>query len=72
MMRRVPIEGFDISFLITYSHIEELYREKLIDFIITFMKDIEKEINEMKLSVNARARMAATLFVTNIPNSATS
>ncbi|CAG9310148.1 unnamed protein product [Blepharisma stoltei] len=66
IMRRVPIEGYDISFLIIHTHMEQLYREKLIEFIVTFLKEIEKEINEMKLSVNSRLRMAATQFVANI------
>lgn len=66
IMRRVPIKGYDISFLIIHTHMEQLYREKLIEFIITFLKEIEKEINEMKLSVNSRLRMAATHFVASI------
>ena len=53
---------YDISFLITNHHTETLYKRKLIDFIIQFMEDIDKEISEMKLSVNARARCAAQAF----------
>ena len=68
IMRRVPLATYDISFLIIHTHIEELFREKLIDFIIEFMKDIAAEINEMKLSVNSRARIAAAQFVGLINN----
>merc|ERR1712137_1281224 len=31
-------------------------KHKLTDFIVQFMQDVDKEINEQKLSVNARAR----------------
>ena len=66
IMRRKPIEGYDISFLIIHSHMEKLYRERLVEFVITFLKEIEKEINEMKLSVNTRARIAANFFISNL------
>ena len=66
IMRRKPVEGYDISFLITHTHMEQLYRERLIEFIITFLKEIEKEINEMKLSVNTRARIAANHFISTL------
>mmetsp|Transcript_1912 Transcript_1912/g.3059 ORF Transcript_1912/g.3059 Transcript_1912/m.3059 type:complete len:171 (-) Transcript_1912:28-540(-) len=66
ILRRVPVPEYDISFLIIHTHMEQLYKGKLIDFIITFLKEIEKEINDMKLSVNARARMAAINFMTDL------
>jgi hypothetical protein len=33
-----------------------MYRHKLIDFVIHFMEEIDKEISEMKLCVNSRCR----------------
>lgn len=54
---------FDISFLITNAHAETMFKHKLIDFIIQFMEDIDKEISEMKLSVNARARIAGQTYL---------
>jgi actin related protein 2/3 complex subunit 4 len=36
---------------------------QLIDFIIQFVEDVDKEINEMKLGVNARARSVATEYL---------
>ncbi|KAI7996797.1 Actin-related protein 2/3 complex subunit 4 [Camellia lanceoleosa] len=44
--------GYDISFLITNYHREDMRKNKLIDFIVQFMEDIDKEISELKLSVN--------------------
>lgn len=55
--------GYDVSFLITNFHTESMYRFKIIDFIIHFMEEIDKEINEMKLAINARARITAEEFL---------
>ncbi|MGH0126463.1 UNVERIFIED_CONTAM: hypothetical protein FKN15_028310 [Acipenser sinensis] len=42
-----------------------MYKHKLVDFVIHFMEEIDKEISEMKLSVNARARIVAEEFLKN-------
>jgi actin related protein 2/3 complex, subunit 4 len=63
VLRRVPVPGFDISFLITHIHAEEMYKHKLVDFIIAFMEDIDREVSDLKLSVNARGREVATSFL---------
>ncbi|KAK1259868.1 Actin-related protein 2/3 complex subunit 4 [Acorus gramineus] len=56
-------EGYDISFLITNYHCEDMHKHKLIDFIVQFMEDIDKEITELKISVNTRGRLVATEFL---------
>ncbi|KAL7713753.1 Actin-related protein 2/3 complex subunit 4 [Entamoeba marina] len=58
ILRRKPVPGYDISFLVTNFHTETLFKHKLVDFIIQFMQDIDKEISEMKISVNTRARIS--------------
>uniref|UniRef100_H2YBP0 Actin-related protein 2/3 complex subunit 4 n=1 Tax=Ciona savignyi TaxID=51511 RepID=H2YBP0_CIOSA len=63
VLRRKPVEGYDISFLITNIHTEQMLKHKLVDFVINFMEEIDKEISEMKLSVNARARIVAEEFL---------
>jgi len=63
VLRRKPVQGYDISFLITNFHTEQMYKHKLVDFIISFMEEIDKEINEMKLAVNSRARTSAEEFL---------
>ena len=63
ILRRRPIVGYDISFLITNTHTEVMYKHKLVDFIITFMEEIDREISEMKLALNARARICAEEFL---------
>ncbi|KAI9788851.1 MAG: Arp complex subunit [Peltula sp. TS41687] len=52
ILRRKPVkdaQGYDISFLITNFHTEEMLKHKLVDFIIEFMEEVDKEISEMKL-----------------------
>ena len=66
ILRRKKIEGYDISFLITNFHTEEMLRHKLIDFVIHFMEEIDKEISEMKLCVNSRARICAEEFLKRV------
>lgn len=48
---RLTAQGYDISFLITNFHTEEMLKHKLVDFIIQFMEEVDKEISEMKLFV---------------------
>eukprot|EP00455_Lapot_gusevi_P016922 TRINITY_DN1889_c0_g1_i1.p2 TRINITY_DN1889_c0_g1~~TRINITY_DN1889_c0_g1_i1.p2 ORF type:complete len:169 (-),score=65.34 TRINITY_DN1889_c0_g1_i1:176-682(-) len=63
ILRRQPVKGYDISFLITHEHMDEMWKNKLIDFIIHFMEEIDKEISAMKLAVNSRARIVASEFL---------
>lgn len=58
-----PPLGYDVSFLITNFHTEDMYRSKLIDFVVHVIQEIDKEINEMKLAINARARITAEEFL---------
>jgi len=62
-MRRKPTEGYDISFLITHTHLEKMWKHKLVDFVIHFMEEIDKEISGMKIAINARARIVANEFM---------
>merc|ERR1712127_193884 len=63
VLRRKPVKDYDISFLVTNTHTELMYKHKLVDFIISFMEEIDKEISDMKLSVNSRARVCAEEFL---------
>lgn len=40
-----------------------MYKHKLVDFVISFMEEIDKEISDMKLTLNARARICAEEFL---------
>lgn len=45
-----------------------MYKHKLVDFVIHFMEEIDKEISEMKLALNARARICAEEFLKRVIN----
>ncbi|KAF7321660.1 Transcription initiation factor TFIID complex 60 kDa subunit [Mycena kentingensis (nom. inval.)] len=66
VLRRKPVPGYDISFLITNTHSETMLKHKIVDFIIQFMEEVDKEISEMKLSLNARARIVAESYLTAV------
>mmetsp|Transcript_28364 Transcript_28364/g.69875 ORF Transcript_28364/g.69875 Transcript_28364/m.69875 type:complete len:170 (-) Transcript_28364:303-812(-) len=63
VLRRVPVEGYDISFLVTHAHVEDMIKSKVVEFIVQFMEDIDREINEQKLSVSSRGRVVATDYL---------
>ena len=63
VLRRVAVPGYSISFLITHAHLEEMKAAKLVDFVVDFMTDIDREISELKLSVNTRGRAVAHAFL---------
>ncbi|ELP86161.1 arp2/3 complex 20 kD subunit, putative [Entamoeba invadens IP1] len=67
ILRRKPIQGYDVSFLITNFHLQDLYKHKLIEFIVDFMGEIDKEISDMKISVNTRARVTVAGITGNNP-----
>lgn len=46
-----------------------MYKHKLVDFVIHFMEEIDKEISEMKLAVNARARICSEEFLKRVSTS---
>ena len=73
ILRRKPVDvgirvwgdtqGYNISFLVTFSTLEEYDRERVIAFIMDFMGGIDAEISAMKIGVNARARGVASQFM---------
>lgn len=63
VLRRVPVAGYDISFLITHVHVEEMLKAKLVDFVVVFMEEIDREVSELKLAVSSRGRVVATDFL---------
>jgi len=63
ILRRAAVKGYDLSFLITNFNLEEMKKDKLIDFIIQFLEDVNSEVSALKLAVNARARVVAATFL---------
>ncbi len=68
ILRRLPIPGYSISLLVENKHVEDKPRNKVVDFIVQFLEEIDKEISEMKLDVNSRARLVATHFHKSLIN----
>jgi len=63
ILRRKPMPGYDISFLITNFNLETMRKHKLVDFIVQFMEEIDSEISSMKIQVNERARTVGYQFL---------
>ncbi|KAG6842164.1 Actin- protein 2/3 complex subunit 4 [Blastosporella zonata] len=66
VLRRKPVphsKGYDISFLITNTHSETMLKHKIVDFIIQFMEEVDKELSGMKLNLNWRARTVAESYL---------
>lgn len=45
--------------MITNTHTDKFTQDVLVDFVIFFLEEVDKEISEMKIGVNARARVVA-------------
>lgn len=60
------LQGYDISFLITNFHTEEMLKHKLVDFIIQFMEEVDKEISEMKLFVRPSQSPSLVQWLTTL------
>ncbi|KAK8886931.1 Actin- protein 2/3 complex subunit 4 [Tritrichomonas musculus] len=63
ILRRKPIAGYDISFLITNIHTEQMILSKLIEFVITFLQDVDKELSDLKVTLNKRARKVSEEYL---------
>lgn len=64
ILRRKPVEGYSISFLITHQHMETYKKAELVEFFTHFLKEIDAEVSTMKLNVNARASVVAGVYLT--------
>jgi actin related protein 2/3 complex subunit 4 len=67
ILRRKPIDSFDVSFLITNDEAETMHKHKVIDFIIQFVSDVEKDITEMKSTINGRAHKTSVEWFSACP-----
>lgn len=65
VLRRKPVKGYDISFLITNFHCETMYKHKLVAFVIQFMTEVDSEVKDMKTKINGRARVAANKYLSS-------
>lgn len=63
ILRRVPIPGYSLSFLITNKHLNRFSKQKIIEFIIFFIQEADKEISSLKIAMNARGRSVANEYM---------
>lgn len=63
ILRRVPIEGYDVSFLVCESHVRQMGAARICTIITSFVEEADAEVTDLKLTVNARGRAMATEFL---------
>lgn len=68
IFRKVPVDGYDFTFLITDDHLEKYKKEELVNFVLQFIQGIEKEIMDLKLDINKQCNTAAKYFATMLAN----
>ncbi|GFH18882.1 actin-related protein 2/3 complex subunit 4 [Haematococcus lacustris] len=67
IIRRVPMPGYDVSFLITAQHLAGPgARQQLVDWLVGFVMECDAEINGLKLDINARGRAVATSLLRSL------
>lgn len=70
ILRRVPLNGYSISFLVLPRHVDTPRKKEMItDFIIRFVEVVDKNVNALKLEVNKVSRHVATEFFKQFHNS---
>ena len=63
LLRKVPVEGYSVTFLVTNRHLAIYGHGKILDSILAFCAKIDKECSDIKLQVNAQARYVTTEFL---------
>jgi hypothetical protein len=63
ILRKKPLEGYSVSFLITNKHISIHGQQKLQQTIVNFCSQMDKECSDIKIQVNAQARYITTEFL---------
>jgi len=56
-------DSYSISFLVTNEHIEDYGRDQVVRTILNFVRQVDRECSDIKISINARARFVATEFL---------
>ncbi|KAL4496399.1 hypothetical protein ABPG72_014629 [Tetrahymena utriculariae] len=66
ILRRKAVTGYDVSFLITNEHLEKYQKKELIQYIIDFVGNVEKDLSDIKLNIISQARKSATFYAKQI------
>lgn len=62
ILRRKPLEGYSVTFLVTNKHLAIHGRHEVEHTILDFCSRIDKECSDIKIQVNAQARYITTEF----------
>ena len=63
LLRKKPMKGYSVTFLVTNRYLAIHGRQKVEDSILGFCAKIDKECSDIKLQVNAQARYVTTEFL---------
>ena len=63
ILRKKPLDGYSVSFLITNKNIQIHGQKQLQQTIINFCSQMDKECSDIKIQVNAQARYITTEFL---------
>lgn len=63
LLRKKPIKGYSVTFLVTSKHLSIHGAKTVEDSILGFCAKIDKECSDIKLQVNAQARYVTTEFL---------
>ena len=63
ILRKKPLDGYSVSFLITNKNIQIHGQQQLQQTIINFCSQMDKECSDIKIQVNAQARYITTEFL---------
>ena len=58
-------DEFDLSFLVTKKHKKQFVNSSLVAFMVDFLKSVDGEISEQKISVSSRGRAVADFSFTS-------
>lgn len=63
VLRRRPVPGYDISFLVTDRHVQAYGRAALVAFLVQFAQEAHRQAEQLKAEMNSRGRAVATDFM---------
>lgn len=63
LLRKKPMQGYSVSFLVTNKHLAMYGLPRVTESILDFCATIDKECSDIKLQVNAQARYITTEFL---------
>ena len=63
LLRKKPIDGYSVTFLVTNRHLAMYGRQRVEEAILSFCAKIDKECSDIKLQVNAQARYVTTALL---------